>query len=108
MFTGYGWVGQLLVEDRARVSYSLNGARGNTEMESFNSRFTPALAGGARETEKRSLLLDVHTPQDLERLGGRGCDTTTENGDTQPLDSEHPQLTSRLSGSGRSITNPDA
>ena len=68
MFTGYGWVGQLLVEDRARVSYSLNGARGNTEMESFNSRFTPALAGGARETENRSLLLDVHTPQDLDRL----------------------------------------
>ena len=68
VFTGYGWVGQLLVEDRARVSYSLNGARGNTEMESFNSRFTPALAGGARETENRSLLLDVHTPQDLDRL----------------------------------------
>jgi len=68
VFTGYGWVGQLLVEDRARVSYSLNGARGNTEMVSFNSRFTPALAGGARETENRSLLLDVHTPQDLERL----------------------------------------
>lgn len=68
VFTGCGWVGQLLMEDRARVPYSLNGARGNTEMESFNSRFMSALAGGTRETENRSLLLDVHTPQDLECL----------------------------------------
>ncbi|MCJ7503505.1 MAG: hypothetical protein MUP80_10660 [Acidobacteriia bacterium] len=68
VFTGYGWVGQLLVEDRAKVSYALNGARGNPEMESFNSRFTPALAGGARDTESRSLLLDVRTLAELQHL----------------------------------------
>ncbi len=59
MFTGYGWVGKLLVEDRARVSYALNGARGNPEMESFNSRF---------KTESRSLLLDAHTLAELQHL----------------------------------------
>ena len=59
VFTGYGWVGKLLVEDRARVSYALNGARGNPEMESFNSRF---------KTESRSLLLDAHTLAELQHL----------------------------------------
>ena len=37
-------------------------------MESFFSRFTPALAGGARETENKSLLLDAHTLEELKIL----------------------------------------
>jgi len=61
VFTSYRWVDQLLVKDRARVSYSLNGARGNTEMESFNSRF---------KTENRSLLLDTQTLKELEHMVG--------------------------------------
>ncbi len=39
-----------------------------SEMESFFSRFTPALAGGARETENKSLLLDAHTLDELKIL----------------------------------------
>jgi putative transposase len=39
VFTGNAWVRTLLLEDSARISYSENGARGNTEMESFFSRF---------------------------------------------------------------------
>lgn len=61
VFTSYSWVDQLLVKDQARVSYSLDGARGNTEMESFNSRF---------KTENRSLLLDARTLKELKRLVG--------------------------------------
>jgi len=61
VFTSYRWVDQLLVKDRARVSYSLNGARGNTEMESFNSRF---------KTENRSLLLDAQTLKELQHIVG--------------------------------------
>ena len=71
VFTGYGWTGQLLLKDRVRVSYALNGARdtilaqGNPEMESFISRF---------KTENKSLLLDAQTLADLqlvveERMG---------------------------------------
>ena len=36
--------------------------------ESFFSRFTPALAGGARETENKSLLLNAHTFKELKIL----------------------------------------
>ncbi|MFV1860041.1 MAG: integrase core domain-containing protein [Anaerolineales bacterium] len=65
VFTGYGWTGQLLLEDHVRVSYALNGARdtilaqGNPEMESFISRF---------KTENRSLLLDAQRLGDLQSL----------------------------------------
>lgn len=39
VYTGHVWTGQLLLEDRARLSYALNGARDNPEMESFNGHF---------------------------------------------------------------------
>lgn len=50
VFTSHAWLGQLLLRDRVRVSYSLDGAKQNTEMESFNSRF---------KNENRSLLLEA-------------------------------------------------
>ena len=59
VFTGYVWAGQLLLKDHVRVSYALNGARDNPEMESFNSRF---------KTENRSLLLDADTLHQLDLL----------------------------------------
>lgn len=58
VYTGYGWTGQLLLRDRVRLSYALEGARDNPEMESFNSRF---------KNENRSLLLEA---RDLEELRG--------------------------------------
>jgi len=39
VYTGHRWLHQVRVVDGARVSYSLNGARGNTAMESFNGHF---------------------------------------------------------------------
>ena len=68
VFTSYAWTARLLLKDQARVSYALGGAQDNTEMEAFNSRFTPALAGGARETENRSLLLDAKSLRQLKAL----------------------------------------
>jgi putative transposase len=56
VFTSYAWTSQILLDDHARVSYALNGARDNTEMESFFSRF---------KTENRSLLLDAQTLNEL-------------------------------------------
>jgi putative transposase len=59
MFTSYRWTAQLLLKDHARISYALNGARDNPEMEAFNSRF---------KTENRSLLLDAQTLDELRAL----------------------------------------
>lgn len=59
VFTSYRWTSQLLLEDRARISYALNGARDNPEMEGFNSRF---------KTENRSLLLDARSLTGLEEV----------------------------------------
>jgi putative transposase len=39
VFTGNAWVCTLLLKSGARVSYSEDGAKGNTQMESFFSRF---------------------------------------------------------------------
>jgi putative transposase len=68
VFTSYAWTARLLLKDQVHVSYTLGCAQDNTGMEAFNSRFTPALAGGARETENRSLLLDVPSLGQLKAL----------------------------------------
>ena len=39
VYTGYRWLRAVLITHRARISFSENGAKGNTAMESFNSRF---------------------------------------------------------------------
>ncbi|MCJ7567122.1 MAG: IS3 family transposase [Anaerolineales bacterium] len=57
VFTGYCWTAQLLLKDHVRISYALNGARDNPEMEAFNSRF---------KTENRSLLQDAQTLGELQ------------------------------------------
>ena len=59
VYTSYAWTGRLLLRDHLRVSYSLDGARGNTEMEAFISRF---------KNENRSLLHDAPTIETLERV----------------------------------------
>ena len=59
VFTGYGWTSRLLLENGVRVSYALNGAKDNTLMEAFFSRF---------KTENRSLLLDAQTMDQLTHL----------------------------------------
>jgi len=59
VYTGYRWTDQLLREDRVRLSYALNGAKGNPEMESFNGRF---------KTEGHSLFLDAQTLDELQAV----------------------------------------
>lgn len=59
VYTGYGWLAELLLRDGVRVSYALNGCRDNPEMESFHSRF---------KTENRSLLLEADSLANLERI----------------------------------------
>ena len=36
VYTGYRWLCSLLIKHRARISFSENGAKGNTSMRSFN------------------------------------------------------------------------
>ena len=56
VYTSYDWTGQLLLQDRGRLSYALNGAKDNPEMESFNGRF---------KTEGHSLFLEAHNIAEL-------------------------------------------
>jgi len=62
VFTGTGWTARLLLTDGARLSYALNGAKDNPEMESFFSRF---------KTENRSLFGDAHDGRALAGVIGR-------------------------------------
>ncbi len=59
VYTSYDWSGRLLLRDQLQLSYSLDGARGNTEIEAFISRF---------KNENRSLLLDAPTMEALEQV----------------------------------------
>ena len=53
VYTGHQWLWQLRLKDRVRVSYSLNGARGNTAMESFHGHFKAE--NGSRLWDQRNL-----------------------------------------------------
>jgi transposase InsO family protein len=55
-FISYEWTSQLLLEDRVRLSYALQGAKDNPEMESFNGHF---------KNESLSLFLDAQTLDEL-------------------------------------------
>lgn len=59
VYTGYAWTGQLLLKDEVRLSYALQGAKDNPEMESFNGRF---------KTENQSLFLEAQTLAQLQEL----------------------------------------
>jgi transposase InsO family protein len=59
VFTSYGWTAQLLLKDQLQVSYALNGARDNPEMEGFNSRI---------KSENRSLFLEAQTLNQLQAV----------------------------------------
>jgi len=59
VYTGYRWLRAVLIKHRARVSFSENGAKGNTTMESFNSRF---------KGENKSLFHEAANIWELRRL----------------------------------------
>jgi len=56
VYTGYRWLGRLLLVDKAKVSYALRGARDNPVMESFNGHF---------KEENRDLFWECQTMQEL-------------------------------------------
>lgn len=56
VFTGYRWTSELLLGDGVRLSYALNGAGDNPEMEAFNSRF---------KTENQALFTEARTLEEL-------------------------------------------
>ena len=58
-YTSHDWVRRLLIQDQARLSYALRGARDNAEMESFNGRF---------KGENRDLFLEAETLEQLVAL----------------------------------------
>jgi transposase InsO family protein len=59
VYTSDDWVRRLLIEDQARLSYALRGARDNAEMESFNGRF---------KGENSDLFLEAETLEQLVAL----------------------------------------
>jgi putative transposase len=59
VYTGYEWLRAVLIRHRARISFSENGAKGNTAMESFNGHF---------KGENASLLFDAANIWELRRL----------------------------------------
>ena len=58
VFTGYQWIGKL-AEDGAVFSYTLNGFKGNPEMESFNGHF---------KGELKSLAADCRTLDEVKKV----------------------------------------
>jgi putative transposase len=59
VFLGHGWLYELVVLDKVRVSYAENGAKGNVHMEAFNSRF---------KTENRLLFWEQEDLASLKRV----------------------------------------
>jgi len=62
VYTSYEWTSQLLLKDRARLSYALRGAKDNPAMESFNGRF---------KDENHSLLLEARSLDELVEMVDR-------------------------------------
>ena len=58
VYTGYRWLQAVLIRGKAKVSFSENGAKGNTYMESFNGHF---------KGESESLFLDARNMWELRR-----------------------------------------
>ena len=59
VYTGYRWLRAVLTRHRARISFSENGAKGNTAMESFNGRF---------KGENKSLFYEAANIWELKRI----------------------------------------
>ena len=59
VYTGYRWLQAVLIREKARISFSENGAKGNTYMESFNGRF---------KGENNSLFYDARNIWELRRI----------------------------------------
>ena len=68
VYTGYRWLRAVLINHRAWISFSENGAKGNTSMEPFNGRF---------KAESKSLFHNAVNIWELGRAVARQIWTTT-------------------------------
>lgn len=59
VYTGYEWLGQILLVDQALVSYALRGAKDNPAMESFNGHF---------KEENRDLFWECQSLEELKEV----------------------------------------
>lgn len=59
VYTSDRWVDQLLLEDHVQLSYSTNGAKGNTYMESFNGHFKGPIESMISEAKTMKELREV-------------------------------------------------
>jgi putative transposase len=97
VFTSYGWTAQLLLKDHIRVSYALNGARDNPEMEAFNSRF---------KTENRSLILNAQKLEELLALVSERIDYYNNERRHSSISYQAPAVFIASLCHGRNITIP--
>ena len=82
VYTGYGWGSQLLLKDKTRLSYALNGAKDNPEMESFHGRF---------KSENRSLFLDTQNLDELRKTVAKRMDYYNNERRHSSLDYQSPR-----------------
>jgi transposase InsO family protein len=59
VYTGYRWLQAVLIRERMKISFSENGAKGNTYMESFNGHF---------KRENADLFLNARNIWELRRV----------------------------------------
>jgi putative transposase len=59
VYTSYRWLEEVLLKDRARISYAQRGARDNPWIESFWGRF---------ETENGELILEAETEEEVRKI----------------------------------------
>lgn len=59
VYTSHKWLSQLLFKDKVRVSYAMKGAKDNTAMEGFNSRF---------KDENHSIFWEIETLRELSKI----------------------------------------
>jgi putative transposase len=62
VYTSYRWLEELLLKERARVSYAKRGARDNPWIESFWGRFS---------TENAQVILEAKTLEEVRRIASR-------------------------------------
>jgi hypothetical protein len=68
VYTGYRWLQAVLIRKRAKISFSENGAKGNTYMESFNGHFKGE--NGSLFFDARNINVGVSHPMDIHQSRG--------------------------------------
>jgi len=80
-YTSHDWVGQLLLIDGVRVSYSLQGAKGNVAMESWNGHF---------KQDNRSFFQEAETIEELRSVVAKRLRYYNQGRRHSTLKDQHP------------------